>query len=98
MAQRSFTLALFDGGDCFPDGVAPLPYPQPTDVKVSARMRSNRRRDTKPEIEVRSALHRMGLRFRKDYSIRTSTRLVRADVAFTRHRIAVFVDGCFWHQ
>jgi DNA mismatch endonuclease (patch repair protein) len=61
-------------------------------------MRSNRRRDTKPELALRSALHAMGLRFRKDHPIRLADRVVRADVAFTRRRVAVFVDGCFWHR
>ena len=44
-------------------------------------------------------LHRNGLRFRKDYTIRLSDgRAVHADIAFTRPRVAVFVDGCFWHS
>ena len=46
---------------------------------------------------MRSALHRQGLRFRVDFPIRTVGRLVRPDVVFTRARLAVFVDGCFWH-
>ncbi|MEV4421947.1 very short patch repair endonuclease [Patulibacter sp. NPDC049589] len=60
-------------------------------------MRANPRRDTKPEIALRSALHRRGLRFRKDLPIRLPERVVRPDVVFTRQRLAVFVDGCFWH-
>jgi DNA mismatch endonuclease (patch repair protein) len=75
-----------------------LPYPHPSDPQVSARMRRNPRRDTEPEIALRSELHRMGLRFRKDLPIRTADRIVRPDVVFTRARLAVFVDGCFWHQ
>jgi DNA mismatch endonuclease, patch repair protein len=40
----------------------------------------------------------MGLRFRKDHPVRPDAgRPIRVDVAFTRHRLAVFVDGCFWH-
>ena len=61
-------------------------------------MRRNPRRDTAPEIALRKELHRLGLRFRVDYPIRLKTRLVRADIAFTRCRIAIFVDGCFWHR
>ena len=62
-------------------------------------MRANRRVDTKPEIEIRSILHRRGLRFRKDYPIRLSNgRIVHADIAFTRNKIAIFIDGCFWHS
>lgn len=77
--------------------MAALPYPHPTSADVSARMRANRRRDTKPEIALRSALHALGLRFRKDHPLRLPDRIVRPDVAFPRHRLAVFVDGCFWH-
>lgn len=61
-------------------------------------MKGNRKRDTRPEVALRSALHRAGLRFRCDYPIRVpGRRLVRVDVAFTRQRVAVFLDGCFWH-
>ncbi|MCZ2804841.1 very short patch repair endonuclease [Modestobacter sp. VKM Ac-2983] len=54
------------------------------------------RRDTAPEIALRSQLHRRGLRFRVDWPLPGMPRR-RADIAFTRRRIAVFVDGCFWH-
>jgi DNA mismatch endonuclease (patch repair protein) len=75
-----------------------LPYPHPTSKDVSLRMRANPRRDTKPEIAIRSALHARGLRFRKDHPIRLrSGRVVRPDIVFTRRRVALFVDGCFWH-
>jgi len=61
-------------------------------------MAANRRRDTQPEVKIRSLLHRMGYRFRVDFPIAVSGRRpVRADVAFTRKRVAVFIDGCFWH-
>ncbi|MBN8866049.1 MAG: very short patch repair endonuclease [Solirubrobacterales bacterium] len=60
-------------------------------------MRANRRADTKPEVAVRSALHRLGLRFRKHHPIRLPNRLVKPDVVFTRQKVAVFIDGCFWH-
>jgi DNA mismatch endonuclease, patch repair protein len=59
------------------------------------RMTSQRQRDTAPEIAVRSLLHRRGLRFRVHYPLPVPRR--RADIAFPRHQIAVFVDGCFWH-
>lgn len=74
-----------------------LPYPYPTSADVSQRMRRNGRRDTRPEIALRAVLHRRGLRFRKDLPLRVPGRLVRPDVIFTRARLAVFVDGCFWH-
>lgn len=59
-------------------------------------MRANRSRDTTPETELRSLLHRRGLRFRVDVSPIPGVRR-RADVVFPRARVAVFVDGCFWH-
>lgn len=62
-------------------------------------MRGNRRTDTKPERLVRSHLHRRGLRFRKDYFLGVpGARGVRADIVFVRQRLAVFIDGCFWHD
>lgn len=72
-------------------------YPEPLDARVSERFRANRRTNTRPERALRSELHARGLRFRKDLPIRVVTRLVRPDVVFTRARIAVFLDGCFWH-
>lgn len=54
------------------------------------------RRDTKPELALRRALHRRGLRFRVQLKIPTNRRRT-IDVAFTRARLAVYVDGCFWH-
>lgn len=63
----------------------------------SRNMAAIRRTDTRPELLLRSALHARGLRFRKDYAIRAEGRIIRPDVAFTRYRLAVFLDGCFWH-
>ena len=61
-------------------------------------MRANRRTDTKPELALRHALHRLGYRYRKDYRLDlASGRRVRPDIAFTARKVAVFVDGCFWH-
>jgi DNA mismatch endonuclease, patch repair protein len=59
-------------------------------------MKRTRGRDTKPELVLRSALHRLGLRFRVDRPVLPGSRR-RADVVFAGARIAVFVDGCFWH-
>jgi DNA mismatch endonuclease, patch repair protein len=61
-------------------------------------MQANRRRDTTPELQLRSALHRGGLRFRVDFPIRLAgKRLLRPDVVFPRQRVVVYVDGCWWH-
>ena len=72
-------------------------YPHPASPDVSKRMRANRRRDSRAELAVRSALHAAGLRFFVDRPIRLCERVVRPDVVFPRARIAVFVDGCYWH-
>src|SRR5215469_1013993 len=73
-------------------------YPHPSSAGRSANMRANRRTDTKPELALRRALHKLGYRFRKDYRLDLdSGRRVRPDIAFTARRVAVFVDGCFWH-
>lgn len=76
-----------------------MTYPYASSSTPVRSMRGNRRTDTRPELRLRSGLHRRGLRFRKDYPIRPdSGRPVRPDVVFPRARIAVFVDGCFWHS
>lgn len=64
---------------------------------MTAIMRGNRRSNTRPEVALRSELHRRGLRFRKDLALRPARRLRRVDVVFPAARLAVFVDGCFWH-
>ncbi|WP_336603865.1 very short patch repair endonuclease [Agromyces seonyuensis] len=59
-------------------------------------MKANRGRDTQPELAVRRLLHAVGLRYRVNF--RPIPRLNRtADVVFTRQKVAVFIDGCFWH-
>jgi DNA mismatch endonuclease, patch repair protein len=65
---------------------------------VRRSMVSNRRVDTGPERALRSALFQAGVRFRKDFRIECPNLKVRADVAILGPRIAVFVDGCFWHR
>jgi DNA mismatch endonuclease (patch repair protein) len=60
-------------------------------------MQTQRRRDTAPELALRRRLHALGLRFRVDLRVLPALRR-RPDVAFTRARVAVFVDGCFWHS
>lgn len=72
-------------------------YPAPLNEGRSRNMRANRRADTKPEIALRSALHRLGFRYRKDYRIDLGSMKVRPDIVFTARKVAVFVDGCFWH-
>jgi DNA mismatch endonuclease (patch repair protein) len=47
---------------------------------------------------LRSALHRAGLRFRKDLRLDLGSVRPRPDIVFPRTKVAVFVDGCFWHS
>lgn len=60
-------------------------------------MQRNTSIDTKPEAAVRSELHRRGLRYRKHCRPVLAIRC-RADLVFAKARVAVFVDGCFWHR
>lgn len=76
---------------------ARVPYPLPTTPGVTAAMVGNRSTDTRGEVRLRSELHRLGYRFRKNFRIVTSERACRADIVFTARRVVVFFDGCFWH-
>lgn len=58
--------------------------------EIMARVR---RRDTRPELMVRRALHALGMRFRVDHRVEG----IHADIVFPVERVAVFIDGCFWH-
>lgn len=60
-------------------------------------MSAQRRRDTAPEVALRKALHSRGLRYRVDAPLPGIPRR-RADILFSRAKVAVFVDGCFWHS
>ena len=60
-------------------------------------MQANRRRDTGPELALRRRLHAAGLRYRVDHPLVLDGRRVRPDVVFARAKVAVFVDGCWWH-
>lgn len=59
-------------------------------------MQGNKRRDTRPELGIRRLLHRAGLRYLVDQQPTPSVK-GRADIVFRRARIAIFIDGCFWH-
>jgi DNA mismatch endonuclease, patch repair protein len=73
-------------------------YPRPMNEGRSRNMRANRRADTGPEVALRKALHGLGYRYRKDFRIDLPDGVrVRPDIVFTARKIAVFVDGCFWH-
>ena len=70
--------------------------PEPRDEHVRRRFQGQRVRDTKPELAIRSAVHALGLRYRVDARPDINLR-VRADLLFPKAKVAVFVDGCFWH-
>lgn len=74
----------------------PNERPTPSSASVSARMSGQARRDTEPEVALRRLLHARGMRYRVHYPVPTRPRRT-IDVAFTRAKVAVFVDGCFWH-
>jgi DNA mismatch endonuclease (patch repair protein) len=63
---------------------------------VRSVMQGNKGRDTRPEKALRSAVHALGLRYRTN--VRPVLELRRsADLVFTRTKVAVFLDGCYWH-
>ncbi|MGW0606388.1 very short patch repair endonuclease [Streptomyces sp. NPDC002640] len=68
----------------------------PSSAAVSARMSRQGRRDTAPEVAVRRLLHASGLRFRVNVPVPGMPRRT-IDIVFPRLKIAIFMDGCFWH-
>ena len=69
-----------------------LPYPTPLNAAVSLRMRRNRKRDTRPEIELRSELHARGARFRTNLLVRVDGLSVRPDIVFTHSPADYMLD------
>src|SRR5688572_28092466 len=61
-------------------------------------MRRNKKIDIGPEVRLRRALHRRGLRFRKNHAVALGGLRLTADIVFPRQRLIVLVDGCFWHS
>lgn len=83
-------------GPLVPTPQAVPAHPGASSPEVSRRMSAAKRRETAPELALRAVLHRRGLRYRVSYPVPGQRRRT-IDVAFTRRRLAVFVDGCFWH-
>lgn len=71
--------------------------PSASSAEVRRRMQATKRRDTAAEMRVRAAIHRLGLRYAVDAVISPGLRR-RGDVVFRRCKVALFVDGCFWHS
>lgn len=67
-----------------------------SDVHTSAQRSYNmsriRRKNTRPELILRGALWNQGFRYRTSAKLRG-----KPDIVFTKAKVAVFVDGCFWH-
>ncbi|MGH3828735.1 MAG: very short patch repair endonuclease [Pseudonocardiaceae bacterium] len=61
------------------------------------RFRRQKVRDTGPELALRRRLHALGLRYRIDTPVLPGVRR-RPDIVFTAAKVAVFIDGCFWHR
>lgn len=70
--------------------------PPASSPTVRARMSRQQRRDTKPELSVRRILHGRGIRYRVDAAPEIGMRC-KADLLWRGLRLAVFIDGCFWH-
>lgn len=71
-------------------------HPGASSKALSARMATAKRRDTAPEMLLRRELHRRGRRFRVVLKVPGNNRRT-IDIAFPKQKLAVFVDGCFWH-
>lgn len=77
--------------------MCPESRPPASSEAVRRRLSRQPQVDTKPEMLLRRRLHAEGLRYRVDQQVLPGLRR-RADLVFTRARVAVFIDGCFWHR
>jgi DNA mismatch endonuclease (patch repair protein) len=73
------------------DGRAPIPLSEATSRVMSA----NKAKNTKPELTLRSELTKVGLR---GYRVHLKILPGRPDIVFTKYKLAIFVNGCFWHR
>lgn len=73
-----------------------MSHVSPSSHEASRRMARVRQKGTRAEIDLRKVLHAKGLRYQVHVALLAKPRRV-ADIVFPRARIAVFVDGCFWH-
>lgn len=74
-----------------------VPARRPQAPEMGAGYGALARQDTDPEIRLRKEWHSGGMRYRVDYRVPGLPRH-RMDIAFTRARLVVLVDGCFWHH
>lgn len=71
-------------------------HPGSTSTAASRRLSQLQRRDTAPELAVRRLLHAAGYRYRVAFPVPGQRRRT-IDIAFPGERLAIFIDGCFWH-
>ncbi len=69
--------------------------PKPLNEIVSKYMRSNKSKNTKPEIKFRKALWADGIR---GYRLHWKKAPGKPDIAFPKRKIAIFINGCYWHR
>lgn len=79
-----------------PKGSARIYVSWASSEQVRKVMRANRKRDTSPELRLRQQVHQLGLRYQLGRRIAAQPP-VTPDLVFARAKVAVFVDGCFWH-
>lgn len=95
--QNALVTAGEEQRDLSPTSPVTVGKPPASSDEVRRRMSLTPRRDTGPELAVRRALHRLGLRYRVDAPVPGVGVRRRADLIFGPARVAVFIDGCFWH-
>lgn len=71
------------------------PIPEPSSEAVSRSMRGNRGRDTKPELVLRRMLREAGC---PGYRLYWKNAPGRPDIAYPGRKVAIFMNGCFWHR
>lgn len=71
------------------------PIPEPTSAAVTRSMKGNRGRDTRPEMELRRLLREAGF---PGYRLHWKNAPGRPDIAYPGRKVAIFVNGCFWHR
>ncbi len=71
------------------------PIPEPTSAAVTRSMKGNRGRDTRPEVELRRLLREAGF---PGYRLHWKNAPGRPDIAYPGRKVAIFVNGCFWHR
>jgi DNA mismatch endonuclease, patch repair protein len=69
--------------------------PKPKDDSVSRVMSANKAKDTKPELQLRKRLFSEGLR---GYRLHKKSIPGRPDIVFNKYKVAIFVNGCYWHR